>query len=145
MLALWEFFWDWAGTPSTPTPPDPTPGRGRGKNHNKPAYIALDDEYWAARAELAKPPLSPPEETIAERTERLHAEIRQILAEQTQLAQLKAEKMGIQQTLRGASSIDELKSYTTRSTELTTEIAKLEITNKARIIRAKSLRFSLYH
>lgn len=148
MLATNMFFWDWSGAPvlapSQPAATNFPAGSGKSRSKATSDYQIAPDEYWEQYAEHNRAPETPAPETIAERQTRLNDEIRQILFEQAQLEQLHMEKSSFQQATRNAVSIDELKLYTSHVTQLTNEITKLEETNKARIIRAKSLRFSLY-
>lgn len=145
MLATNMFFWDWGGAPVAPVEVIvlPTTSKGSGKSHDE--YRALPEDYWKAHAQLHEAPAELPEETIIERRTRLTAEVHQIIAEQEQLASMRQEQTAVQQALPTASSVDELKALALYSSQLKIEITKLEATNKARIIRAKSLRFSLYH
>jgi len=149
MLSLWEYFWteaDWVPAPPPP-PPDPTPGRGSGKgHHNKHAtYQVLPDEYWEAYAERHKPSERLPPETLAERQARLQEEMRLIFEEEILLQELQTELISSQQSLGTAESIEALKTAAQYIKHLKEKISILEATHKARIIRAKSLRFSLYH
>lgn len=146
MLALWEYFWTWSGVaPPVITPSPVTPGRGSGKNHrHNDEYRTAPDEYWKMyRAKLASPP-APTAETIEERTARFQEELQQIALEQQQLAQYAGMQQELQMQVKAAPSIDVLKTLVEQSKQLKAEIDKLETTNKARIIRASSLRFSLY-
>lgn len=148
MLALWEYFWtesDWTGgsPPIVPAPDPTTPGRGSGKAYDE--YQSLSDEYWQEYATKYRAPDSPAPETLAERQQRLLEETRKIIDEQNQLSNLMLELANTKHSLQNASTIDELKQLAAYSASLQQEISKLEATNKARIIRAKSLRFSLYH
>jgi hypothetical protein len=151
MLALWEFFWteaDWTGGSVSATAVVVlTPGRGSGKGRGKeqPEYQLLPDEYWEHYAIKHAVPAAPAPETIAERQQRLIDETRKILAEQDAIVQLQVELTTTKQALRDAADISELKSFAAHTADLQQQLDALETTNNARIIRAKSLRFSLYN
>lgn len=144
MLAIWEYFWDWAGAPVVaPEPDSVTPGRGSGKSED--IYRTLPDDYWETLAESTAPPKEVAPETLAERQERLRMEVQAILAEQQQILFFRQQVIQLQQALPLATEIEELKRIALQLKALQVQLTALEATNKARIVRAKSLRFSLYH
>jgi hypothetical protein len=149
VLALWEYFWDWDGAP-TPTPtPTPSPGGGgghKGHGHQKNvAYLPLPDEYWEERAKRLTPAPKPGELTLADKQAQLEADIRQILLEQQQLAQMKQTHDTALQSLRTATSPEEMKTISDHIDQLNEEGKTLTSRYNARVVRAKSLRFELLH
>lgn len=141
MLAIWEYFWDWdtvAAPAATPVPV--TPGRGSGHSHDD--YLTLPDEYWEARAKQTAPHKVSPE-VLEERKTRLREEVRQILAEQQQVTLLRQDYTAVLAALKNATTIADMKTLAAQSKILQEQLAELEATNKARIIRAQLLRASL--
>lgn len=72
-------------------------------------------------------------------------EVRQIIEEQQQVTALRKEHETILSALRNTTSLDTLKTLSEQSKVLKNQLAELETTNKARIIRAQMLRESLTH
>jgi hypothetical protein len=144
MLALWEYFWDWAGAPVVVVPEPITPGRGSGKSTEQEIYQVLPDEYWEAYAEQHKVPEAPSPEAVEEREARLLEEVRLILMEQAERENLLQIQEQLKQAIRSAASTGDFKVIAAQSKIVRGEVAQLEATLKARIVRAKRLRASLY-
>lgn len=105
----------------------------------------MPDEYWEAKAALIKKPGSPVlPETLEERSQRLHKEMQQAAIEYGQLQNMREEEAFALSKITTTASVEELQALTAYITDLKAQIAELETTNKARIIRAKNLHASLY-
>ena len=142
MLAIWEYFWDWAGAPATPTADPVTPGRGSGKSHDQ--YVTLPNEYWEALAKRTAPHKVLPG-VLQERKIRLQSEIQQILAEQQQIMLLRQTYTQILAAIKSSSSIVEMQELAVQAQQLKDQLTELETTNKARVLRAQMLQVSLEH
>lgn len=145
MLGIWEYFWDWGGVAApAPIVLPPTPGRGSGHSTSDSQYQLAPDEYWEAYSKRHAPK-NPSDDTVTERKERLLREHQQILGERQQLLELSSAHQNILAQMAQVSSVIELKTLADYSKRLASNIAELETTYKARIIRAKMLQASLYH
>lgn len=159
MLALWEYFWDespdWSGIPISPPapPPESPPNRGSGKNKNHLDYVPLPDEFWEERERsmqkhapvepTPEPPSDLPDRIRAKTEEALYAEIRSIMAEQSELASLRDHHAALLGSLRKAPGVAELTEMANKVSTIEPELARIDKSIRERIVRAKSLRFKL--
>jgi DNA repair exonuclease SbcCD ATPase subunit len=140
MLAIWEYFWDWGGAAAPVVTPDPvTPGRGSGKGEE---YRTLPDEYWANRA-VRLATKQPSTEELEDKRQRLYEDVQQLIVEQQQLAEMQQIKMQLQQQLKQAANIDEIKQFAIQLKELEEALLQLTKVYNSRVARAKSLRFQV--
>lgn len=157
MLALWEYFWTWSGTPPAVATPDPTtPGRGSGKGKDDD-YQLMPDEFWEERAkrfkkDKRKPVFEAPtqdeldniEQQLTRKKQQVFADaITEILTLQQQLASMQQELDSSHEAMRAAKSIDELKMHAKRIRDLPKAMASTQAALDAAINRATKIRESL--
>lgn len=148
-LALWEFFWDWGGTPPAPSPTPPPPpasplpgppedsGGGGGKGHGKGGkkrreYTPNPVDLWEARETYLRSIQPPP--PPAPRPEDYKAEANaKYLARQQELEQANADRSAALIAMQSAADIKSMKSIGAKVKELNAKIATL--TNKQAVSR----------